>query len=169
VNVGAETQQSNVPEQARQVENAVQRAVKRFRIGIDSGVGLFPELVVIGASGTFAPIFKSNIEFRPGVELGFGEVTTAFGINLDVLYLLSRQVRQKWTPYVGAGPTFAFSHVGAEDEDEESGDRFDFSDSQYDPGVNFVAGARHPTGAFVEIKGTAWGVSNVSLVVGYAF
>ena len=97
-------------------------------------------------------------------------MTTAFGINLDVLYLLSRPVRRtRWMPYLGAGPTFAFSHRGVEGEVEDSGDRFDFSDSQYDPGVNFIAGARHPNGAFVEIKATAWGVSNVSLVVGYDF
>jgi hypothetical protein len=166
----AAPQQSNVPEQGRQAESAVQRGVKRFGIGIDAGFGLFPELIVVGAHGTFAPVFKSNIEFRPGVELGFGEVTTAIGINLDVLYQLSRRVRQsQWTPYFGAGPTFAFSHVGVEGQDETTGNRFNFSDSQYDPGLNFIAGVRHPNGAFVEIKGTAWGVSNVSVVVGYSF
>ena len=59
--------------------------VKRFRLGAEGGVGLDPELIMFGGHGAFAPL--DRFEVRPGVEFGLGEVTTTFGINVDVLYL----------------------------------------------------------------------------------
>src|SRR5690606_37551347 len=84
-------QQSNVPVGVQEVERSVERAVDRFRIGVSGGVAFDPELIDVGAHATFGPIFNPNVEFRPGVELGLGEVTTTFGINLDVLYSLRDQ------------------------------------------------------------------------------
>ena len=98
----ARNQQSNAPSGAQQVEDATQRTLERFRIGAQGGVGIDPVLIMIGAHSTFAPIFSERVEFRPGIEFGFGEVTTLFGINLDVLYVHSKTVREsRWTPYVG--------------------------------------------------------------------
>ena len=65
-------QQSNVPAEVQQAEDTIERAVRRFRIGVDAGVGLDPELIMFGVHGAFGPIFRRNIEFRPGVELGVG-------------------------------------------------------------------------------------------------
>jgi hypothetical protein len=162
-------QQTNVPPAAQQAEDAVERAVKRFRIGVEGGVGLDPELVMFGAHGAFAPIFSRNVEFRPGIEFGVGEVTTLFGINLDVLYTLPGTARgTRWTPYAGAGPNFSVSHQGVELEDDDR-NRFDFSDTDFDAGFNFIAGARSPNGFFVELKATAYGVSNIRLLAGFNF
>ena len=80
--------QGNVPAAVQDAESAVERAVERFGIGISGGVGLDPELVIFGGHATFAPIFNRNVEFRPGVEFGLGEITTLFGVNLEVLYRL---------------------------------------------------------------------------------
>ncbi len=164
-------QQSNVPADARQAEDAVERAVRRFRIGAEGGVGLDPELIMFGAHGAFGPLFRRNVEFRPGIEIGIGEVTTTFGVNLDVLYTLPGGARGAgWTPYVGAGPNFALSHRGFEsDETEDDQNRFDFSDTDFEGGLNFIAGARRRNGMFLEMKATAYGVSNVRLLVGFNF
>lgn len=167
-------QQTNVPAQVQQAEDAVERAVRRFRIGVEGGVGMDPELIMFGAHGAFAPIFTRGLEFRPGVEVGLGEVTTLFGINLDFLYTLPGAMRGgAWTPYVGAGPNFALSHRGFEVDDDGDGDddrnRFDFSDTDFESGFNFIAGARHRNGMFLELKTTAYGVSNVRLLIGYNF
>ena len=147
-------QQSNVPADARQAEDAVERAVRRFRIGAEGGVGLDPELIMFGAHGTFGPLFRRNVEFRPGIEIGIGEVTTTFGVNLDVLYTLPGGARGAgWSPYVGAGPNFALSHRGFEsDESEDDQNRFDFSDTDFEGGLNFIAGARRRNGMFLEMK-----------------
>ena len=165
-------QQANVPPEARQAEDAVERAARRFRLGVVGGVGLDPELIMFGGHGAFGPVFHRNVEFRPGVEFGLGEVTTLFGINLDVLYTLPGAARgTRWTPYVGAGPNFALSHRGFEedDDDDDDGNRFDFSDTDFVGGFNFFAGARTANGMFLEMKSTAYGVSNIRFLVGFNF
>jgi hypothetical protein len=162
--------QQNVPAKAQDAEDAVERTVKRFGIGVEAGVGLDPELIDFGAHATFGPIFKPNVQFRPGIEFGVGEVTTTFGINLDVLYTLPGATRQtRWTPYVGAGPNFALSHRGFDSATVEQPNRFDFSDTSFDAGLNFIAGARNRRGMFLEMRATAYGVSNVRLLAGFNF
>jgi hypothetical protein len=165
----------------QQAEEAIERAVDRFRIGVEGGVGLDPELIVFGGHGTFGPIFNTAVEFRPGLEAGIGEVTTFLGINLDVLYQFpGSNAQTRWRPYIGAGPTFGLSHRGFETDDtdhvdtpgvvvDEDRNRFDFSDTDFNGGMNFIAGARSQRGLFFEMRATAWGVSNVRLLAGYDF
>jgi hypothetical protein len=169
-------QQGNVPQPVRQAEDAVERAARRFRLGVEAGVGLDPELLMFGGHGAFGPIFNRNIDVRPGVEFGLGEITTLFGINLDVLYLLPGAAGDsRWMPYVGAGPNFALSHRTFDpddedlDDDDDNGNRFDFSDTDFVSGFNFFAGARRSNGMFLEFKSTAYGVSNIRFLVGYSF
>jgi hypothetical protein len=163
-------QETNVPPKAQEAESSVERAVKKYRIGVDGGVGLDPELIMFGAHGGFSPIFTRSVEFRPGIEFGVGEVTTLFGVNLDVLYTLPGSTNTtRWTPYVGAGPNFSLSHQGFETDTGESRNRFNFSDTDFDAGFNFIAGARARSGLFLEMKATAYGVSNVRLMAGFNF
>ena len=167
--------QANVP--AAQGQGAVEDFVERFRIGVQGGIGLDPELIVFGAHGAFAPIFHPRVEFRPGIDFGIGEVTTTLGINLDFLYRLPGSAG-RWRPYFGAGPNFALSHQSFEtdnddnvdiDDDVDGANRFDFSDTDFKNGFNFIAGARSVGGMFVEMKGTAYGVTNIRLIVGFNF
>ena len=163
-------QQSNVPPAARQVEQEIEETVERFRIGVIGGVGLDPELVAFGAHAAFAPVFHRNVELRPGVEFGLGEVTTVFAINVDVLYRLpGTTARTRWMPYIGLGPTFGLSHRGFETDEDDDRNRFDFSDTDFNGGLNFVAGARNQSGLFFELRTTAYGVSNVRLLAGFNF
>jgi hypothetical protein len=186
--------QQNVPAEARQVEADVESAVKRFGVGVFGGVALDPELIDFGAHATFGPIFLPAVQFRPGVEFGLGEVTTMFAVNLDVVYTLPGATRQtRWTPYAGAGPNFTLSHQGFElDTTDTSGgtttgtttttttgtttatttstnNRFNFGDTDFSAGFNFFAGVRRGSGMFLELRATAYGVSNVRLLVGYNF
>ena len=161
--------------QAAQAQGAVEDFVERFGVGVQGGVGFDPELIVFGAHGTFAPVFHPQVEFRPGVDFGVGEVTTSFGINLDVLYRLPGSTG-RWRPYFGAGPNFALSHQSFDfDDDDIDGDgiddpsRFDFSDTDFKTGFNFIAGARSRGGMFFELKGTAYGVTNIRLLAGFNF
>jgi hypothetical protein len=162
--------QQNVPARAQEAEDAVERVFRRFGIGVEGGVALDPELIDFGAHATFGPVFNRNVQFRPGIEFGVGEVTTTFGVNLDVLYLLPGAARQtRWVPYVGAGPNFGVSHQAFEGSTDQ-GNRFDFSDTDFEGGLNFIAGVRNRNrGLFMEMKATAYGVSNVRLLVGFTF
>ena len=176
--------QQNVPPAVQQAEADVERAVRRFRVGVQGGVGLDPELVDVGAHAAFGPLFTPNVEFRPGVEIGVGEVTTLLAINLDVLYTMPGFTRDtRWIPYLGAGPTFGLSHRGFETNEldkvnsgpsvtvvnDDDRNRFDFSDTDFNGGLNFIVGMRKQSGMFFEMKATAWGVSNIRLLAGFNF
>ena len=163
-------QPRNAAAQAQPTANAVERTARRYRIGVLGGIGLDPELIEFGAQGAFGPIFTPGFEFRPGIDFGLGEVTTTFGINLDGIYTFSDATTAAWTPYVGAGPNFALSHRGFDtNEEDDNGNRFDFSDTDFITGFNFIAGVRRQNGLFIEMRATAYGVSNVRLLAGFNF
>ena len=179
---GAQTtpQQQPVPAAVREAEQGITEVVKRFRVGVDGGVGFDPELIMIGAHTAFGPLFHRGVQVRPGIEIGLGEVTTLLAINFDVLYTLPGATGQtRWMPYIGAGPTFGLSHRGFGTDETDHVDvdgsptnarsRFDFSDTDFSGGMNFIAGARSRGGLFFELKATAWGVSNIRLMAGYNF
>jgi hypothetical protein len=157
---------------ARQIEDRA----RRFGVGVQGGVGIDPELIDLGAHATFGGIFRPNLAFRPGLELGAGEVTTFFGINLDFVYALpANRGEEGWVPYLGVGPTFGLSHQNFDVDDDDIDDddvdepgRFDFSDTDFNGGMNFIVGMRRDR-LFFEMKATAWGVSNIRLVAGYNF
>jgi hypothetical protein len=92
---------------------------------------------------------------------------------VEVLYTVPGPSRgARWIPYVGAGPNFALSHRGLDSDeldDDDDPNRFDFSDTDFEGGVNVIAGAHNPIGMFLEMKATAYGVSNVRLLVGFKF
>jgi hypothetical protein len=181
---GAQPQQTTGAEQKgklpgdEKVEAAVEEAVRRFRIGVEAGVGLDPEIIMFGVHGRFGPYFTRDVVFRPGIEFGIGEVTTIFGVNLEGIFTFSRAGSPEWVPYIGGGPNFALSHQsfeapppeeGEEAPPEEDDSRFDFSDTDFKAGFNFIAGARKENGMFFEMKATAWGVSNIRLLAGFNF
>ena len=167
---------------AQDAADRAQREARRFGAGVQGGVGLDPEIIDVGAHITIGPIFKPELSFRPGVEIGVGELTTLFAIIHDVLYMLDGgDGDRSWTPYLGAGPSFGLSHRGfstddddhvsvpGDDDTAEDRGRFDFSDTDFNGGMNFIAGVRKRSGLFLEMKATAWGVSNIRLLIGFNF
>jgi len=156
----------------QQITAGVPGAVKRFGVGLFGGVGVSPILIEVGANGTFGPIFTEKLAFRPGIELGWGEVTTNFGFNLDLIYLLGDEQPGKWRMYAGGGANFALSHEAFQtevtDEDTDTTSRFDFSDTDFETGLNIIFGASRGH-VFTEVHATAWGAHNVRLLAGYRF
>jgi hypothetical protein len=165
---GVSTAQQNVSPQVQQTARQVESTARRFGVGIQGGVAFDPELIDFGAHATFGPLFRPSLQFRPGVELGLGEVTTFLGVNLDVLYTFPGDTGTTWRPYVGAGPNFGFRRQDFE-SDVDDGTRFDFSDSDAIAGFNFIAGARNANGLFIEVKASAYGISNIRLLAGFNF
>lgn len=194
----AQQQGGNVPAPVQGAVESAARTAKHFRMGIEGGVGLDPELIMFGGHGSFGPILSPNVTFRPGIEFGIGELTTLFGVNLDVTYTFHQDEPKAWSPYIGTGPNFSLSHQSFETTDtenvstdggsnttsstvttsngtttttstkKETPNRFDFGDTNFDAGWNFIAGARKGK-MFFEMKATAYGVSNVRLLVGLDF
>jgi hypothetical protein len=166
--------QQNIPPAVQRAEANVERAVRRFRVGVHGGVGLDPEIVDVGVHAAFGPVFSPNVQVRPGLEVGVGEVTTMLAVNIDVLYNMPGAATDaRWLPYLGAGPSFGLSHRGFETDDDDDidndGNRFDFSDTDFNGGMNFIVGMRRQGGTFFEMRATAWGVSNIRLLAGFNF
>jgi hypothetical protein len=175
---GLAQRSQTAPSDVQQLASQLERQARRFRVGLEAGVALDPELISINAFSTFTPFVQHGILVRPNVELAFGEVTTLIGINVEGLYMLPGLRRSiRWAPYVGAGPSFSFSNRSVNEQDFISDpnappvntDRFDFSQWDWNNGFNFIIGARNPSGTFFEMKGTAWGVASIRMLGGFEF
>ena len=159
-----------VPQDVRNMESTIQRQASRFKLGVRTGVALDPELVIIGGQSQLGPFFRSDVFFRPSLELGFGEVTTLVSLNMDVIYRLPvTEKTGKWAMFLGGGPGFDFSKLGFSSEGEEEEDDFDFSDLEFDGGLNLVIGLQSRSGMFLELRGTAYSKPSMRFIVGYNF
>jgi hypothetical protein len=169
----------NVPVQIRQLESQIAKQARRYRAGFQIGAGLDPELISLSGHSSIGPVFNSNINFRPGLEFAFGEVTTLFGIHLDAIFTLPSMTRARWAPYIGVGPSFSFSHRGFSAETDTSIEtvtgqtqevsRFDFGDFSWNNGLNFIVGVKAPSGMSFELKATPYGISKVRILGGFEF
>jgi len=173
LSASAAGQPSAAASAAQQVTADVAETARRYHVGVRGGVGFDPALIEMGGHVTFGPIFTDSISFRPGVGLGAGEVTTTLGFNLDVLYTLTGAASPaRWRMYAGAGPNFALSHESFQAdvpvEGTDTSNRFDFSDTDFQTGLNLIFGARRG-GMFIEMNATAWGAHNVRLLIGHNF
>jgi hypothetical protein len=133
-------------------------------------VALDPELVMIGGEVAIGPIFHSGVYFRPGVELGIGEVTTMIGFNGEFIYRLPfNSATDRWTTYVGGG--VGVNLLDQSFENSEDGDRFNFDDFKSDTAANIVAGVRARSGVFLEMRTSVWSRPSptLRLMVGYTF
>ncbi len=159
-----------VPPEVRRVERQIEREARRYQFGIRAGVGLDPELVLIGVQSQIGPFFNSNVYLRPNVDFGFGEVTSMFGLNLEAVYRLPISSRQaQWSAYFGAGPGFNLVHQNF--ERNSGGNRIDFGDFHSDTGLNILGGVRFRSGTFMELKTSVYTETTptLRLLVGYNF
>jgi hypothetical protein len=158
-----------VPTEMRRLERQIERQARRFRAGVRAGVGLDPEIVTAGAHATLGPFFHPDVWLRPNAEIGFGEVTTLFALNLEAIYRLPITERQsRWTVYVGAGPGFNF--IDRDFEEAEAGEReIDFDDFDYESSLNLLAGLENRNGMFLEMKTAVFSRPQVRLQIGYTF
>ena len=166
----AAQQESNavVPPEVRRLERDIERAVRRYQVGIRAGVALDPELILIGVQGQVGPFFRSGVFFRPNVEFGFGEVTAMFGLNPEVIYRLPVSAREdRWSSYVGAGLGINLIHQNF--ESEEGGRRIDFGDFHSDTALNILGGVRNRNGLFMELRTSVYSDPSPTLRLVFGF
>ena len=157
-----------IPPRVRQIERDIEKNARRYRVGVRAGVALDPELIDLGAHATFGPIFSRQFLFRPNVEFAYGELTTLLALNLEGIYRLSATMpRNRWSPYVGGGPTLGFGHQGFSGTSD--GRTFDFSQFTFHSGVNLLVGFEKPSGVFVELKSSVYTDPHLRLLFGFTF
>ena len=155
-----------LPLEIRDLEKSIQRASRKFHLGLSGGMALDPELVLIGVNAQFGPIFSRNLFFRPNVEFDFGEVTKMFGINAEMVYRIPITSRfERWSMYFGGGPAFNFAQQSFGHNDVS------FSDFKYDSALNIVVGMQRRSGVFAEVKTSVFAnpAPSLRLLVGYTF
>ena len=164
------SQSTVVPEEVRGIERDIERAARRYQLGVRAGVALDPELILIGVNAQVGPFFNRNVYFRPNVEFAYGEVTALFAINPEVIYQLPMNSRQgRRSTYVGFGPGFNFTHQKF--QGVAGSTRFDFSNFSADSTLNILGGIRNRSGMFAEIKTSIYATPSpvFRLIIGYNF
>jgi hypothetical protein len=158
-----------VPVSVRKLERDIERYARRYRAGVRGGVGIDPEILLVGVHARMGPFFHQNVSFRPNVEFGFGEVTKLFALNLDGAYRLPfTPSHGRWSVYAGTGPSFVFLHQNF--ERAVMGDTgIDFGDFDFEVGLNIFTGIEFRNGVFLEAKGTVWAPPALRFIVGYSF
>ena len=171
-NAGTPTAENapTIPPEVGRIESDIERSARHYQIGLSAGVGLDPELIQIGATGQFGPIFSPNFYFRPGIEFGWGQVTTLVALNPEVVYRLPLSARNgQWTTYVGGGPGFNFTHESF--NQTSGGSSVSFHKLHSDATLNILGGIQHRGGMFTEIQTSVYAQTApvLSLSIGYHF
>jgi hypothetical protein len=149
------------------LERDLARQTRKYHLGVRGGVGLDPELVMIGAQGEFGPFAGGRLAARPSIELGFGEVTDFVAVNLEGIFRMPFADRQNWAFYGGAGIGLNFTKLGFAVQTAE--ENINFDDFEFDTGLNIVAGGIARNGVFMEVRAAAYSRPTIQLVVGYSF
>ena len=163
-----------IPQFLRELEQDIERQVRRYGVGVRAGVGLDPELVLLGVHAQVGPIFHPDVSVRPNIEFGIGEVTALLALNLEAVYRLPGTLRQgRWSAYVGAGPGFNFTHQNFERFTEEGGEdnRIDFGEFDHSASLNILGGIQYRSGVFIELKSSLYAAraSGLRVLFGYNF
>jgi hypothetical protein len=159
-----------IPPAIRSLERDIERNVRRYRVGVRAGVGLDPEVILIGLQAQVGPIFTPNLSFRPSVDFGFGELTSLFALNGDFIYRLPISGRQgRWSAYAGGGPGFTFLHQNL--NTTSGGKRIDFGEFHSSTGLNVLGGLQYRGGMFAEIRTSVYAepAPTLRLIFGYNF
>lgn len=161
-----------VPPAVRSIERDIERAVRKYRVGVRTGVGLDPEVILAGVHAEVGPFFHPDVALRPNVEFAFGEVTTLFALNLEAIYRLPVSSREgRWSAYAGLGPGFNFLHQNFERAASGEGDRIDFGDFDASVGLNVLGGIKYRSGMFIELKSSVYAspAPSLRIIFGYDF
>jgi len=158
-----------VPASVRKLESSIEHQSKKFALGFRTGVGLDPELLLLGVQARFGPLFGRDLSFRPNLDFGFGEVTKLFVLDLNAVYRLPLNTRQsRVSMFIGGGPCLSFIHRNF--VEAAAGDNgIDFGEFDFQSGLNILAGAEFRSGFFVEAKTTVWAGPHLRLSIGYSF
>jgi|SRR6185503_10485578 len=148
------------------IQQRIERQAERYQAGVRTGVALDPELILVGVQAQLGPIFKSGITFRPSVEFAYGEVTSMFGFNGELLYHF-KQAEERWTPYAGAGIGINLLHENF----QRKAKRIDFGDFHSDTALSIVGGMQNRNGLFAELRTSIYSDPSPTLrvVIGYNF
>ncbi len=161
-------QPAAVPVLTRRVQRDIERGARNFGFGFRAGVGMDPEVLIVGAHAKMGPIFNHNITFRPSAEFGYGEVTKFVAVNLDTAYRLPLTPHwSTWAMYIAAGPSLGFSQQNF----DRTNNGINWGNLEFTPSLDIVAGLEFRKGFLVEGRAAVYASPNsiFRLMFGYSF
>ncbi len=157
-----------VPVITRRVQSDIEHGAKNVGFGFRAGMGMDPEVLIVGAHAKMGPIFSRNITFRPSAEFGFGEVTKFVAVNLDTAYRLPLTPRwSTWSMYIAAGPSLGYSQQNF----DRTNSGINWGNLEFTPSLDIVAGLEFRKGFLVEGRAAVYAKPNsiFRLMFGYSF
>jgi hypothetical protein len=158
-----------VPVSVRRIERDIERQARRYAVAVHTGVGVDPEILLVGVGARLGTTLHRDAAFTPNLEFGFGEVTKMFALNLEGSFRLPiTPSHGRWSTYAGLGPSFVFFHQNF--ERAAMGDEsIDFGEFDFEAGLNIFTGVAYRSGAFFEMKTTVWAIPTLRFILGYRF
>jgi hypothetical protein len=120
--------------------------------GVQAGASVEPNQFYFGGHVETPPL-ADLVHFRPNIEIGVGDSVTLMALNFEFVYRFRTQ--RPWELYAGGGPALNVIHTT--------------DNTHSEGGFNFIGGASHRDGLFVEIKVGALESPNFKIGVGYVF
>lgn len=160
-----------LPPKVKHVEKKIQREARRWRLGVQGGMGLDPELAMFGVHSQMGPVFSRNVFFRPNADFEWGEITDMVALNLEGIYRFPTTIhRGLWAPYAGAGPALNFIHQSFQAKAGQ-GRNISFGNFDYETGFNILLGFENRHGTFFEAKTSLYSqpAPEFRLIVGHTF
>lgn len=164
-------QAAPLPPKVKHVEKKISREARRWRMGVQAGMALDPELAMFGVHSQMGPVFSRNVFFRPNADFEWGEITDMVALNLEGVYRFPTTVRRgNWAPYAGAGPALNFIHQSFQTKAGE-GRNISFGNFDYETGFNVLMGFENRHGTFFEVKTSLYSqpAPVFRLIVGHTF
>jgi hypothetical protein len=139
-----------------------------FAIGPRAGLSFNPDQFFVGGHANL-PDMIPIIDFKPSLEVGFGDNIKLFGFNLEATYDLTGLVVEGFQGYVGGGPSL---NIWKWDFDGPMPEGIDETETEF--GLNALIGARKNLGPtqsmFFEFKlGLTDKSPDMKLVAGFTF
>jgi len=125
-------------------------------LGVRVGVSIDPDQFYFGGHVESGPIYE-DLRFRPNIEIGFGDNRTIVGLNGEFVWPFP--VQRGGTIYAGLGPAINII----------SFDNNVMSDTNVEPGLNFLVGFEFDEGYFAELKVGAIDSPDVKFGFGYTW
>lgn len=126
--------------------------------GIRAGASFHPNQFYFGVHGQVGPVVDL-IDFRPNLEIGFGDRRTVVALNGEFVYPF--ELRNGTPLYAGGGPALV---IIRRDRANQPG-----SDNNVEPGFNFLLGVLLDEHYFAELKVGLIDSPEVKIGFGYNF
>jgi len=142
---------------------AAHAAMSTQSFGPRFGLSLSPDQLVLGGQVTIGDV-APKLSFTPNVELGLGDHQTVVALNMDFHYQLELS-GSDWSPYLGFGPSVAFSSFDRVAPFQDNSDT--------SVGGDFIFGAGVPTRSgssfFSEMKLGVGDIPSLKIIAGWNF